>query len=127
MNGVCDNYCKDCIYSNLAVGEDIFLCAYYFKTNTRRPCPAGTGCTVKRTGKKSGAWSEAKKKTWSKKMAAAREAKKRTVICAECGTEFEASDPRAKYCSKRCCNRVQKRNQHRRYLDGKAKSIAGEV
>lgn len=130
MNGVCDKYCKDCVYNNLAVGEDIVLCTYYFKTNTRRPCPAGTGCTVKKTGKKSGAWTDARKRDWAKKMAEARQAKKvvRTLICAECGKEFEASDPRAKYCSVNCKNRVSQRNMHRRKKPEKqAKSAVGEV
>lgn len=122
MNGVCDQYCKDCVYSNLATGEDILLCAYYLKTNIRRPCPAGTGCTVKKTGKKSGAWSDERKRSWAKKMAEARKAKKvvRNLVCPCCGTEFEATDLHTKYCSTRCKNRMSQRAAYMRRQKGKA-------
>lgn len=128
MNGVCDKFCKGCIYCQYATG-DTFICAYYLKTNIRRPCPAGTGCTVKNTGKKKGAWEYQNDAEWAKKMKKAREVKRvvRTVICAECGAEFETTEPQKMYCSKRCKDRVSQRNAHRRYLDAKAKLISGKT
>ena len=129
MNGVCDRFCKGCIYCQLASGNTTFLCTYYLVTDKRRPCPAGTGCTVKNTGKKKGAWEYQNDAEWAKKMAEARKAKQvvRTVICAECGTEFDTTVAHQIYCSKRCNNRVQQRKAHRRYLDGKAKSISSKT
>lgn len=129
MNGVCDRFCKGCIYCNGTSGDynGSSCCTYYLVTDKRRPCPAGTGCTVKNTGKKKGAWRYKNYADWAEKMKKAREAKKvvRKVICKECGTEFETVSKLAIYCSKRCKDRVSQRNAHRRYLDGKAKSVSG--
>lgn len=39
------NNCDNCYYSQ-KVGNDRY-CAYLFKTNQKRPCEPGEGCTVK--------------------------------------------------------------------------------
>ena len=46
-----DSYCENCAYQG-KVG-DMLCCNYIFETEHRRPCPAGTGCTVKLEKKKS--------------------------------------------------------------------------
>ena len=46
MDGVCDKYCKGCVYFSQVNGT-IHYCAFYLDTGIRRPCPAGKGCTVK--------------------------------------------------------------------------------
>ncbi len=56
---ICDGYCKDCVYFSM-VYNDLKYCTYFFYTDERRPCPAGTGCTVKvkRKKKTRGEWNE---------------------------------------------------------------------
>ena len=44
---VCDETCEGCMYYAQVNRLDWF-CNYYFKTDKRRPCPAGKGCTVRR-------------------------------------------------------------------------------
>ena len=43
--------CKNCIYS-YNVTDTLIICDYLLKTNKRRPCPAGKGCTAKIKRKK---------------------------------------------------------------------------
>lgn len=40
--------CEGCIY----LGDNVRTCDYYLITGTRRPCPSGNGCTVRRNGKR---------------------------------------------------------------------------
>lgn len=130
MNGVCDKFCKGCMYSSYACGEYSRLCTYYLRTGIRRPCPAGTGCTVKTLGKAKGAWRYKEETDWAEKMKKAREAKQvvRKVICKECGTEFETVSKAAMYCSRRCKNRVSQRNVYRRMQNAKQeKSVLSEA
>lgn len=54
--GICNSFCKGCVYNQYASGVESTLCTYYLETGIRRPCPAGTGCTVKRTGRRKGDW-----------------------------------------------------------------------
>ena len=40
-------YCDDCVYyAKLGCGT-MRCCNYFIKTDKRRPCPPGEGCTVK--------------------------------------------------------------------------------
>ena len=39
-------YCSDCVYCGWFTGV-IPYSDYLFRTNQRRPCPPGEGCTVK--------------------------------------------------------------------------------
>lgn len=129
-NGICDKFCKGCIYSNLAAGEDILCCVYYLKTNIRRPCPAGSGCTVKETGRKKGAWQHQNDAEWAKKMQEAWKAKAvlRTAVCPECCTEFETIYTHQVFCSKRCNRHSAQRAWRRRKADEEqAKSAVSEV
>lgn len=38
-------YCDNCLYRGKVAGMP--CCEFYLRTNRRRPCPAGDGCTVK--------------------------------------------------------------------------------
>lgn len=40
-------FCDGCFYYAKMAGGDMRYCSYYFRTNERRPCPPGEGCTVK--------------------------------------------------------------------------------
>lgn len=51
MNGVCDRYCKGCVYNAEINGIPRGYCNYIFVERKRRPCPAGRGCVVKVKGK----------------------------------------------------------------------------
>lgn len=127
-NGVCDKFCKGCIYCQLASGDTMFLCTYFLTTNIRRPCPAGTGCTVRKEGRAKGAWEYKNDAEWAKKMQEARKAKAvvRNLVCPECGTEFETTVAHQVYCSKRCNNRVVQRKSHRRKMEAKANHVRSE-
>ena len=49
---VYDRACSGCAYLGWIAGY-IGYCSYMFKTDKRRPCPPGKGCTVKqKKGKK---------------------------------------------------------------------------
>ena len=51
MGKVCDRYCLNCIYY-IGVAGDACFCNYYLMTDKRRPCDAGTGCTVRELRKR---------------------------------------------------------------------------
>ena len=51
MASVCDNTCKGCIYRQ-QFHESLPYCNYIMVTSKKRPCKAGKGCTVRRTGRK---------------------------------------------------------------------------
>ena len=44
-----DDYCIGCAYL-MRVGDGTNACDYIGATEKRRPCPAGTGCTVRKEG-----------------------------------------------------------------------------
>ena len=128
-NGVCDSYCKGCVYCQLASGDATFVCVYFLKTNIRRPCPAGTGCTVKETGKKHNVWRQMTDEEWKQRerernrlrREKKRKAKMRTVICPICGKAFQTSDSRKMYCSKECSYEANRR----RWNEKKPKKLPG--
>lgn len=70
MPSICDSYCKGCIYLG-KVSQAYMCCRYVFVEDKLRPCPAGTGCTVKQTDK------EIKQKAEEAKKALIVERKKR--------------------------------------------------
>lgn len=41
------NYCDNCVYCGKFTSGAIRYCNYFMRTNQRRPCPPGEGCTVK--------------------------------------------------------------------------------
>ena len=87
---ICDSYCYGCYY--LLGGNDrLMTCDYFEKADKLRPCPAGNGCTAKKTIAQHNAEQKAKEnpKTW-------------IVKCGICGKEFETKDKRRKNCSKEC-------------------------
>lgn len=141
MVKTCDKYCKGCVYCQLACGDTMFCCTYYLKTSIRRPCPAGTGCTVKRVGKAKGAWEYQNEAKWQKaklereraRDKARREKKKENgmyiAVCPICGAEFQTHDHRKLYCSKACSTRAKTRtnNEYKRRKRNEAKSISCEA
>ena len=134
MANVCDNYCKGCIYMGL-LQSYAKCCNYYEKTGKRRPCPAGTGCTVKVDGKKRRAWDcpedakERHRRQARERARRIREAEKKnrlhTVTCRVCGKVFETADSRRKLCSHECyeeAQRIRLREIYRRKANEKAQS-----
>lgn len=53
MNGRCDEYCRGCVHLNKLDGYGWFniawYCNYICDEKHSRPCPAGKGCTEKKT------------------------------------------------------------------------------
>ena len=49
-----DSFCRGCIYlASVSCAETRNrACDYIGATDQRRPCPAGKGCTVRKTGKR---------------------------------------------------------------------------
>lgn len=97
--------CRDCIYS-CKLMEDLISCDYYIKTDIRRPCPGGDGCTVKQTGKKVGAWEFQNNAEWEKRKKERNEkrnelrrlARIQEKRCVVCGEAFQTTDSRRLYC-----------------------------
>lgn len=134
-NGLCDNYCKDCVYRQALTNGFCIVCNYLLDTGKRRPCPAGEGCTVKIKGKRGRCWDDESIIQWEKAMARLkaesrnekkermREVRKqmlfdrmRTLSCAECGKEFKTDHPRKIYCSVQCKNRAKSRMAYNRKI-----------
>lgn len=113
-SGVCDKFCNGCVFLGYGNGETK-LCEYLLRTDQRRPCPAGTGCTVKQTGKKKTTWRHEADRTWKIK-------KKKEVyhrVCPCCGTEFDTTDSRKIFCTKSCNTRNAQRNHYKRIREGR--------
>ena len=47
---ICDSWCENCVYCHKQSGYRK-ACDYILATGKVRPCPAGTGCTVKKKRK----------------------------------------------------------------------------
>ena len=45
-----DEYCTGCVYLSRSGDGAMNMCDYIGATLTRRPCPAGYGCTVRKEG-----------------------------------------------------------------------------
>lgn len=104
MVNVCDKFCKGCaFYEPYSV-----TCNYFLKTGQLRPCPAGTGCTVKDTGKKKIRWKHENDRTWKNRQK--REKQVLHKVCPCCGSSFETENPRMVYCSNRCKNSVAQKS-----------------
>lgn len=43
-----DPHCRGCIYLS-GMSNELYYCAYIFKTGKKRPCPPGKECTEKKT------------------------------------------------------------------------------
>jgi predicted nucleic acid-binding Zn ribbon protein len=99
--GVCDRFCDGCVFLALATG-DLRVCEYFFCTRERRPCPAGTGCTVKKTGKKKTNWRYEADRTWEIKKKQEKEPVVYHRACPTCGTEFDTTSKNKVYCCKQC-------------------------
>lgn len=111
--GLCDSFCKGCIYNSYGASWETTLCTYYLTTGNRRPCPAGTGCTVKKTGKKVGRWEQEKAESYKKRtQTISKEVLHR--VCPYCGAEFDTYNLRKIYCSKKCVNKVAQKAWRKR-------------
>ena len=112
--GLCDSYCKGCIYNGYGVSDTVTLCTYFLATDTRRPCPAGTGCTVKQTGRKKGKWEQEKDESWKQReKTISKEVLHRVCACG-CGEEFDTQNIRRIFFSKKCACRISQRSFHKR-------------
>ena len=112
---VCDKYCQKCIYlTHISDGCD--ACLYYLQTGNRRPCSAGTGCTVKSTGKRKRYLEQKRDIDWAKRMQEAKKAKAvpHNKICKECGSEFETVYKVQCFCSIRCKDRFYNRAKRKK-------------
>lgn len=111
--GLCDRYCKGCVYNQHGASDKITLCTYYLDTDNRRPCPAGEGCTVKSTGKKKGMWEAEREEAWKRRT---KNISKEVLhrVCACCGAEFDTNNKRKIFCSKQCSNIIAQRMFHKR-------------
>lgn len=110
--GICDRFCKGCVYNGYFAGGELSICEYFLITNQLRPCPAGTGCTVKKTGKKISRWDYERELTWQKREKRKCEPKEREVfhrVCACCGTAFDTVFKQQIYCCKKCKMRMAQR------------------
>lgn len=110
MEKICDEYCLDCKFFG-GHAEFECCCNYFLTTNKRRPCPAGTGCTVKikrKNKRKFGKYS-----ILSLQKAKETKKKKEPVIkrCPECGKEFLLNRPNKKYCNYECY-RIANNREH---------------
>lgn len=98
---VCDRFCDGCVFLAWANGN-CRVCEYFFCTGQRRPCPAGTGCIVKQTGKKKTNWRYEADRTWKNKE----KREKKPVVyhraCPTCGTAFDTTSKNKVYCCKKC-------------------------
>lgn len=112
MTNVCDRFCTGCVFLGHANGK-MNLCEYFLQTGVRRPCPAGTGCTVKDAGKKKIQWKHENDQTWKN-----REKREKQVlhkVCPRCGREFETDNSQRVYCSNQCKNKVAQKEFHQRH------------
>lgn len=109
--GLCDSFCKGCVYEVYATHEQK-MCNYYIATGIRRPCPAGTGCTVKKTGKKVGKWELDKVESYKRRKEKTKEVLHR--VCPYCGTAFDTEYTTKIYCSKKCVNKVAQKAWRKR-------------
>ena len=118
MANVCDSYCKGCIYVG-KIGSGALCCRYIFVSDKLRPCPPGTGCTVKLTNKDVKRRNEEERKAIAvermKLQAALREQKHREYLakkqaaqeekrkpCKHCGTVFVPSKEHRDFCCSEC-------------------------
>lgn len=108
---LCDGFCDGCIYRGLLHGEFPW-CKYLWKTGSRRPCPPGKGCTVKKT----------MKQVLAEKREQKRAEALRTVVCVICGKEFQTTDGKRKHCSAECLTEARRRAA-RAYNERKKKSL----
>ena len=134
--GVCDSYCKGCVYNCYGTGDGYTICTDLIKTDKLRPCPAGTGCTVRLIGKKTSLWEYENNVAWERYKKERAEAKRkarlekerlarmRTVTCPICGTVFQTTDARKNYCSRKCSNRAQyiRTEEYKRRVRNEAKA-----
>lgn len=99
---ICDSYCRGCYYL-LGGDNGLMTCDYFEKADKLRPCPAGKGCTERRTP--SQIFAERKEQKTAKEM--------QRIVCVVCGTEFSSTSEKRKACSKECS--LIYRRQYRSY------------
>ena len=133
MASVCDSYCKNCIYVGKASWHTL-CCRYVFVEDKLRPCPAGTGCTVKMTDQEVKRRAAAAKKAndierkaiiaQKKRENYAKKRAERRKFCRYCGKEFMPTKERHFFCCSECATKYtdenNRRRNHERWIKRKA-------
>lgn len=140
-HSVCDKFCDGCAFEG-KLQFDLRVCNYLLCTGKRRPCPAGTGCTVKETGRRRKGWHEEeansrknhriripaqekrerKREREQERREKARKDREFTMKCGVCGKLFKTTDTRRRNCSPECSTRARTRSTNnyrkRRKMEG---------
>lgn len=113
--------CAGCVYASSA--HNIPMCNYIFIAGKRRPCPPGTGCTVKITDKKvkkrkakeRRALSVEQQKRKAERDRQYREKKKASTrkLCRYCGKEFAPTPENHHFCCEECREAQNKENRRK--------------
>ena len=109
-------HCQGCGFAFPCFGT-MLMCTYLLTTGIRRPCPAGDCCTVKQKGKKKTTWQYEAEHTW--KIKQKKEKKVYHRVCPCCGVDFETTDPRKIFCSRRCNTRTAQRNHYKKIREAR--------
>lgn len=133
---ICDSYCKGCVFCGYFNGQTLYVCEYFLRTGQLRPCPAGTGCTVKQKGSRKQLWRHQGDASWKnagnqprkeKPPKPAKQPKPPKPVyhrnCMNCSTEFDTTDPRKLYCCRKCTNQARSRRQYQREKAKKAVEV----
>lgn len=107
---VCDSFCNGCIFKGSCNGG-MPMCEYFLITDKRRPCPAGTGCTVKQTGRKRQKWRNEDHSRFKNSGRKRRNAKVLQKVCPNCGQAFETTAAQQIYCCVKCKDAAYKNAQ----------------
>ena len=129
MASICDSYCRGCIYSGKSQG--LPCCQYVFMEDKLRPCPAGTGCTVRITNQEVRRRNEEERKAIAvermKLQAALREQKHREYLakkqaeqeekrkpCKNCGKIFLPNKEHRDHCCNECAYQYHLKTENER-------------
>lgn len=121
---LCDDFCHDCAFRGDLNGYGT-CCNFLLITGVMRPCPAGSGCTVKKRGRRLSAWNYEDAQKWNNSASKPIDLKNKKFwerTCQECGAQFYAYNPKQVFCSKKCNDRAQQRRYY-----AKKKQREGEI
>ena len=130
MASVCDNYCKGCIYLG-KINGNAPCCQYVFMEDKLRPCPAGTGCTVRITNQEAKRRNDEERKAKEiqrmKLQAELREQKHREYLakkqaeqeekrkpCKNCGKIFLPNKDHRDHCCDECAYQYHLKTENER-------------
>ena len=101
-----DDYCKGCFYRVLLPALGGYGCEYICITEKRRPCPSGTGCTVKLEKNRAGTKNAEQRKT---------------ILAVEAMTDEEKEVRRQRYLEKKRQKNKEYYAAHKQELNYKTK------